>query len=301
MTLLLSRIRGSLVFTGYIINTFFWATPLLLISLLKLIPATSLQAHCSNVLNFLASCWISCNGWMERNLHPIQLTVTGNAKLSKDNWYMVIANHQSWVDILILQGIFNRKIPFLKFFLKRELIYVPVLGLVWWALDFPFMRRYSPAEIKKNPILKGKDIEITRKACSKFKHTPVSVMNFVEGTRFKAVKHAKQSSPFNYLLRPKAGGMSFALAAMDEINTLVDVTIHYADGVPSFFDYLSGKGGKVNVDIQVRPITAAMRGDYQHDRDYKQQFQQELNTLWHSKDQLLCQLHTEPNRMRGED
>ncbi|MBV7316780.1 acyltransferase [Shewanella sp. NIFS-20-20] len=300
MKQLWSQIRGSIVFCGYVINTLFWATPLLLLCLIKLIPIKPLQNTCSSMLDFLASCWISCNGWMERYLHPISLSVTGATDLSKDDWYMVISNHQSWVDILVLQGIFNRKIPFLKFFLKRELIFVPVLGLVWWALDFPFMRRYSPTELKKNPKLKGKDIEITRKACSKFKYKPVSVMNFVEGTRFKDSKHAKQHSPFNHLLRPKAGGMAFALAAMPEINKIVDVTIHYADGVPSFFDYLSGKGGKISVDIQIRPITAAMRGDYQNDRQFKQQFQQELNQIWLHKDQFLCQRTSDPQHLQGE-
>lgn len=287
----LSQLRGSLVFVGYVVNTLLWATPLLLISLFKLIPIKPLQNLCSAVLDKLASCWISGNAFMERHFHPIKLTVTGDTELDRNDWYMVIANHQSWVDILILQRIFNGKIPFLKFFLKRELIYVPVLGLAWWALDFPFMRRYSTAELKKNPKLKGKDIEITRKACAKFKHQPVSVMNFVEGTRFKPVKHGKQNSPYQHLLRPKAGGMAFALSAMQEIDKLVDVTICYPQGVPSFWDYISGNGGEVRVNIELRQIGEQMRGDYQNDREFKKQFQDQLNHIWQHKDKVLGQLH----------
>ena len=107
-------------------------------------------------------------------------------------------------------------VPFLKFFLKKELIWVPILGIAWWALDFPFMKRYSAAVLKKRPHLRGKDIEITRQACKKFKSLPVSIMNFVEGTRFTREKHDKQKSPFTHLLKPKAGGIGFVLSTMGE-------------------------------------------------------------------------------------
>ncbi|MCF1429057.1 MAG: acyltransferase [Shewanella sp.] len=292
MKSLLSQLRGCLVFIGYVFNTLFWATPLLVVSLFKLLPIPALRRLCSRILDALASGWISCNTFMEKHFHPVKLTITGDLQLSKAQWYMVIANHQSWVDILLLQRIFNGKIPFLKFFLKQELIYVPVLGLAWWALDFPFMRRYSSAQQKKNPKLKGKDIEITRKACAKFKHQPVSVMNFVEGTRFQKVKHGKQGSPFRHLLRPKAGAMAFALSAMEEIDKLLDVTICYAQDVPSFWDYICGHGGDIRVHIQLREIDASMRGDYQNDRAFKKQFQQQLNQIWQHKDEVLGQLQT---------
>src|SRR3546814_9530339 len=110
---------------------------------------------------------------------------------------------------------FNRRIPLLKFFLKQELIKVPLLGLAWWALDFPFRKRFTRAEIEANPSLKGKDLETTRKACEKFKEMPTSVMNFFEGTRFTQAKHDQQQSPYEFLLKPKAGGTAFALSAMD--------------------------------------------------------------------------------------
>ena len=295
MRVMLSVIKGSLVFLGYVINTLFWSFPLLCLSVLKLIPIKKFRSTCTYALDNLASCWISCNRFMDRAFNPLKITVTGEQNLSTKDWYMVIANHQSWVDILVLQQIFNRKIPFLKFFLKKELIYVPILGLTWWALDFPFMRRYSTAQLRKNPRLKGKDIEITRAACSKFKHKPVSIMNFVEGTRFKADKHKKQNSPFTHLLRPKAGGMAFALSAMGaHINKLIDVAIYYPDGIPSFWDYVSGKVKEVRVNIQLRDIDENLRGDYVNDKVFKKNFQQELNILWQNKDGVLNQLAEQP-------
>ena len=159
------------------------------------------------------------------------------------------------------------------------------------------MRRYSTAQLRKNPKLKGKDIEITRKACAKFKAKPVSVMNFVEGTRFSKAKHQKQNSQFQHLLKPKAGGMAFALSAMGEqIHKLVDVSIYYPDAVPSYWDYLTGKLPSVKVHIKVSDIDPAMRGDYMNDRDFKIGFQEQLNQLWLTKDQVLSQLASQANK-----
>lgn len=297
MGTLFSQIKGCIAFLGYVINTVFWTIPILLVSFIKLIPISSLRTATSHVLDFCASAWISVNGVIERCLHPVKIELSGDTDFSTKEWYMVIANHQSWVDILILQRIFNRKIPFLKFFLKQELIFVPILGLAWWALDFPFMRRYSTAQLRKDPKLKGKDIEITRKACAKFKAKPVSVMNFVEGTRFSKAKHQKQNSQFQHLLKPKAGGMAFALSAMGEqIHKLVDVSIYYPDAVPSYWDYLTGKLPSVKVHIKVSDIDPAMRGDYMNDRDFKIGFQEQLNQLWLTKDQVLSQLASQANK-----
>ncbi|PIW61653.1 acyltransferase [Shewanella sp. CG12_big_fil_rev_8_21_14_0_65_47_15] len=297
MVTLLSQIKGCIAFLGYVVNTIFWAIPIILGSVIKLIPFAPLRTATSYVLDFCASAWISVNGVIERLLHPVKIELTGDTQFSTKEWYMVIANHQSWVDILILQRIFNHKIPFLKFFLKQELIFVPILGLAWWALDFPFMRRYSTAQLKKNPKLRGKDIEITRKACAKFKAKPVSVMNFVEGTRFHKTKHKKQNSQFQHLLKPKAGGMAFALSAMgDQIHRLVDVAIYYPDHVPSYWDYLTGKLPSVKVHIKISDIDPAMRGDYMNDRNFKIGFQEQLNQLWLTKDSVISQLAGQVNK-----
>ncbi|MBT1445411.1 acyltransferase [Shewanella sp. JM162201] len=291
MRTLLSLFRGSFAFLGYTLNTLFWFVPIVLLGLVKLLPIPALRKLMSYLVDGCASNWISVNGFIQNVLHPVRIDVQGNAELSRDEWYMVIANHQSWVDILVLQRVFNRKIPFLKFFLKQELLYVPVLGLAWWALDFPFMRRYSTAELKKNPKLKGKDIEITRRACAKFKDKPVSVMNFVEGTRFQAAKHKKQNSPYQHLLRPKAGGMAFALSAMGEqIHKLVDVAIYYPGKVPSFWDFISGQVDEIRVHVTVADISTEMRGDYINDREFKQDFQEQLNEIWSEKDVILDKL-----------
>ena len=285
-------IKGSLSFLLYVVNTLFWFVPLMLLAILKLLPVKRWQAWMTYLLDAIAVAWISVNNLTTRIFTSIKWRVEGLEKLSRKDWYLIIANHQSWADILILQNIFNRKIPFIKFFLKKELLYVPFMGLCWWALDFPFMKRYSKKLLQKRPELKGKDIETTRKACAKFRFKPVSIMNFVEGTRFTQDKHDRQQSPFQHLLKPKAGGTAFVLGAMGEqLHKLLDVTIHYPSGIPTFWDYISGKVHAITVNIKVLPIAKELIGDY-HDQAYRERFQQWLNQLWLEKDQQLARLET---------
>ena len=275
----------------YVLNTLFWFIPIVLLGILKLIPVPFLQKGCGYLAKECASFWVACNNANQRLICPYQLNVQGFNNLDYKDWYLVIANHQSWVDILVLQRVFHRKIPFLNFFLKKELLYVPFLGLAWWALDFPFMTRTSKAQLKKNPKLRGKDIETTRKACEKFKSMPVSIVNFVEGTRLTSDKHHRQRSPFQYLLKPKAGGVAFVMQAMGEqITKVVNVTIYYPQGIPTFIDFLSGKVNVVNVNVELLPVSQNLIGDYSNDSDFRVRFQGELNYLWREKDGIMSQL-----------
>ncbi|MCW8831877.1 MAG: acyltransferase, partial [Colwellia sp.] len=249
-----SPIIALLSFSFYAVNTIFWVIPILVFSLLKaLIPIAFSQKIFSYLLDLMASNWVAVNTLNQKMFTNMTLKITGLEELNEKDWYLVLANHQSWVDIIVLQRALHGEIPFLKFFLKKELLYVPILGLAWWALDFPFMQRYTQSFLKKNPHLRGKDLETTRKACAKFKHKPVSVMSFIEGTRFTQAKHDMQKSPFKHLLKPKAGGIAFVLDALGEhLTTLVDVTIYYPEGIPTFADFLSGRIKSVHIEIHTR-------------------------------------------------
>jgi len=277
-------LAGSL----YALNTLIWVGPIFLCGVLKLIPLKPWQKAMSWFAKSCAGCWVSCNTAIQNVFTPFSLDVTGLETLKKKDWYLVIANHQSWVDILVMQRLLNKRIPFLNFFLKQELIYVPFLGLAWWALDFPFMKRTNKAQLKKNPALRGKDMETTRKACEKFKEMPVSIVNFVEGTRFTPQKHQRQNSPFNHLLKPKAGGVAFVMQAMGEqLAQVVNITIHYPQGIPTFVDFLAGRVKAVQVAVKVMPVSKHFIGDYTNDNEFRVQFQNELNQIWVEKDQQL--------------
>ena len=282
-------LKGILSIILYILNTIFHTVPLILISFLKfLIPAHSVVVILDKLLISIATLWIMFNSLNSKLFCKIEWDIRGLEKLEKKEWYLIISNHQSWVDILALQTTLNQKIPMLKFFLKKELIWVPFLGVAWWALDFPFMKRYSRKQIKNNPHLKGKDLESTKKACEKFKHTPVSIINFVEGTRFTPKKKINQNSHFRHLLNPKAGGVAFVLSSMGEyLHKIIDVTIVYPDKTPTFWDFISGRVNKIIIDLDVIPVTDTLAGDYSNDNEYKNHFFSWLQALWQKKDEKI--------------
>ena len=292
----LSAAKGAVSFILIVVNTLLCFIPVMVLALFKcVLPFASVRAFLNVILDNIATFWIGVNNVNQRVLGKSVLHVSGENDFVLKDWYMITANHQSWVDILVLQRLFNRRIPFIKFFLKRELIWVPFIGLAWWALEFPFMKRYSSALLKKRPELKGKDIEVTKRACDKFQYFPVSIMNFLEGTRFTPEKHDQQSGQYKHLLMPKAGGLSFALNAMDgKLHQLIDVTIVYPEGIPNFFDYLCGKVPEIKVHLRVMSIENSLLGDYQNDADYRAYFQQWVNELWQQKDQQFeCLQHAE--------
>jgi 1-acyl-sn-glycerol-3-phosphate acyltransferase len=285
-----SVIQGALTLLAMGLNLVFWVTILFLVALLKfLVPIPAWRRVASRWMVALAECWIGGNtaifdlaGAMPRELRGVE-------GLARRDWYLVVSNHRSWVDILVLQASFNRRIPFLKFFLKRELIWVPLLGLAWWALDFPFMRRYSSAFLARHPEKRGQDLVATREACRRFSEIPTSIMNFVEGTRFTPAKHAASESPYRHLLPPRAGGVSFVLSAMGGmLHSMLDVTIAYAQRTPTLWDLCCGRLGRILVDVRERPIEAWMAaGDYAGDPAFRERFQEWLRAIWAEKDALL--------------
>ena len=288
--------RGAIALLLLVLNTLFWCTLLLALSLVKLaLPVAAVRLRIDPVLNGIAMLWIACNsGWMGLTQRT-HWDVEGLGELAYRGWYLVNCNHQSWVDIFVLQHLLNRRIPMLKFFLKQQLIYVPVIGLAWWALDFPFMRRHSAAALQKHPELRQQDRETTRLACEKFAIVPTSVMNFAEGTRFTPAKHRRQASPYRHLLKPKAGALALALNAMGgKFHSLIDATIVYPDGAPGFWDFLCGRVARVVVRFRRLPIEPEFcTGDYEQDVDFRNRFQAWLAQLWSEKDQQFDALLAE--------
>ena len=273
-------VRGILSLLLFTINTVLCTVPIVLVALIRLFsPAKGWRRFCGRIQNGIGAVWIFVNNCSLHLTNRIHWNVRGVDGLVANRWYLVVANHQSWVDILVLQKIFNRKIPFLKFFLKKELIWVPFLGLAWWALDYPFLKRSAAAY---------NDMETTLKACEKFRTLPVSIMNFVEGTRFTVEKQRKQSSPYAHLLKPKAGGIAFVLTAMGkQIYSILDVTIVYPHGARNLWAFLCGKVPEVKVRVESLSVDEELLGDYFHDRKFRKQFMLWLNTRWAEKDKRM--------------
>ena len=289
-------LTGSLVTLLLLLNTLALIGPLTVFALLKLVLPGHYRNYASTAVKWIAETWAEIDKLIFALCIPTQWDVRGAAELRLDTSYLAVSNHQTWVDIPALIQALNRRIPFFKFFLKKELIWVPLLGLAWWALDYPFMKRYSKAFLAKHPHLKGHDLEITKAACELFKRQPVTVVNYLEGTRFSEAKRLEQHSPYRHLLKPKAGGVAFVLAALGEqLDALLDVTLVYpGDKAPGFWDLLSGSVPKVIIDIQVRELDPALwAGDYESDPAFRQTVQDWVNQLWHDKDARIEALRAE--------
>lgn len=275
------------------VNTLLWVPVLLVSSLVQLaLPFTATRRALGRFALWIAESWIAGNsGWMNLTQRT-QWDVEGLDDLDRQSWYLVSCNHQSWVDILVLQHLLNRRIPLLKFFIKRQLIWVPVMGLAWWALEFPFMRRHSEEYLRRHPEMRGKDQETTRRACARFSLIPTSVMSFLEGTRFTPAKHRRQGSPYRHLLKPKAGGLALALNAMGgKFRSILDVTIVYPGGPPTFWQFLCGRVERIVVRAQSLPVPRELAaGDYAGDPAVREAFQQWVHALWRDKDALIDSL-----------
>lgn len=290
-----AHLRGCATISLMALNTIFWTTLLFAVTACKAAaPVAGWRRFTGRLMVCLANSWISCNNGILRMVNKVEWRF--NIPTGLDRWrnYLVIANHQSWSDILALQRAFLRRIPFLRFFLKQNLIYVPLLGQAWWALDFPFVKRGF-----KRPKAGGKQagpagptsLDFVTKACAKYREIPVSIMNFVEGTRFTPHKHQRQSSQYANLLKPKAGGVTMVLAAMpDCLHSILDVTIAYPGGAGSFWEFICSRGRQVVVHVEERKLAGLITDERLRDKGFRSYMEDYLNDLWNDKDRKLAQL-----------
>jgi len=261
----------------------------MLLAILKLIiPLEPVQRIFTVLLLAVAESWaVACRlfyRWVHRQCWDVQ----GVEGLSRQQWYLLICNHQSWSDIPILLFLLGRRIPVFRFFVKQQMLWVPVVGLACWAMEFPFMRRYSREQLQANPTLRGKDQESTQCFCERMRKHPATIVNYLEGTRFTQVKHDRQASPYKHLLKPKSGGVAYVVTHLGErVQQLIDVTIVYPSA-KGFWPFLCGQLGTVKIRMQLREIPEEFKsGDYQNSESFRQAFQQWIAEIWQQKDDLI--------------
>lgn len=100
---------------------------------------------------------------------PIKVTIHGKKNYGLNTSYVIVANHQSMVDIPVLHGFLGLPI---KWVMKKELRRIPVFGTACKALGCVFVDRKNPTAAIDS-IEKAKT-ELSDKAC---------VLFFAEGTR----------------------------------------------------------------------------------------------------------------------
>lgn len=276
---------GSVI-TG---STFFHGPPVLALGLTKLFKKSK-KVDETNIQ--ITNSWLSVNNWLIDHILPEtqwDISVDDALDLNMQGRYLMICNHQSWVDTTVNQYFGLTRMPLTRFFTKWELIFIPFVGQAFKILGFPMMKRHSKAQIKKNPDLKHKDMAEARKACEQLLSQPFTLLNYLEGTRFTPEKHQQQHSPFTNLLKPKAGGLALALNILgDQIDALVDMTIVYPDGAPGYGEFWLGEVPRIAVNLRKIEIpTWVLGGDYEEDAEYRAKFQKWVDELWQDKDQLI--------------
>jgi 1-acyl-sn-glycerol-3-phosphate acyltransferase len=280
-------IIGTLAFVALVVNTVFWFPVLMAVAVVRvLVPWGPAVRACRGAAEWVAASWIRFNVAGLKVAERMTWQVTLPEGLRRRGWYLVTSNHRSAVDIVILQWLFLDRIPMLKFFLKRELFWVPLLGLAWWALEFPFMRRYPRTVLEQHPELRRRDLDTTRRICEGFRDTPVCILNFLEGTRFTPEKRDRRASPYRHLLAPRAGGVAQVVSTLgDRLSSWLDVTIVYPRGTPTLWDLISGQVGEVRVHVDAVPIEGTWsERDYETDLAFRAELQEFVKGLWAVKD-----------------
>jgi 1-acyl-sn-glycerol-3-phosphate acyltransferase len=273
------------------INTILVCIPLLFVYPIKLISPGNLRRFWDRKLDhWVIDRWVGTNRLIIRwlGLTKISITWSGDQDISREQWYMVISNHQSWTDILVLQSILFERIPPVKFFTKRQLIWVPFVGVAMWLLGFPYVRRVDKAQAVRQA---GKGIKSDRQttldACEKFRSHPTTVLNFLEGTRFTREKHARQTARFKNLLNPKVGGLSYVMRGLNNhLHKLIDITIVYPNGTPTFWEFMQGLCPEVNIRVDCYEIPRELR-DLDDDSSQRKLLAPWIDGLWRAKDQLI--------------
>src|SRR5213080_4682021 len=162
-------------------------------------PRSELRRRFILGLAWLGERYVASNNRIFDLLLPVEWEVEGVDVDDPNGHYLIISNHVSWVDIFALFRVFHRRTAFIRFFLKSQ--------LMW----FPIMRRYSPDYLARHPEKRGRDVVMARRMCRRYRRVPVAVAIFLEGTRFTPEKQENQESPYRHLLQPRVGALGFAL------------------------------------------------------------------------------------------
>jgi 1-acyl-sn-glycerol-3-phosphate acyltransferase len=285
-------VRATVIALLLPLNLILWGTPIFLGGLVKLLTFGALRRRVILFLTSLAEQWVRGNDAIFDLMLTTKWDIEGVDDLHRDGHFLVISNHISWVDIFALFRAMQGKLPFPRFFLKQQLIWFPIAGQACWALEFPFMRRYSPEYLERHPEKRGRDLETTRIACERYRTIPVSILNFVEGTRFTREKHAEQKSPYRHLLRPRIGGVGFVLAALgDQLEAMYDVTIVYPHPEVTMWEFASNRIERIVIRARRIEIPSEFCDPaVTEPGPARERFKQWMEGVWRDKDALIDSL-----------
>jgi len=286
----MSRYRWLLIPVIVIPVTIVLIVPMLLTALVKrLVPVPSITSACRSIITWIAGRWMDVLVGLFRRCLDTRMELNGELPNDRHRSYVVVCNHQSWSDVPVLLHLLHGRVPFFRFFLKHGLIWLPLVGQAFWALEYPFVRFPSRELLQRHPERRGENLRAAKQACEHLGDQATTLVNFPEGALFSRERHAEQRARFHHLLKPRAGGTALALATLgDRLDALIDVTLDFPEGPPDLARFVTNRVGRVRVDVRrIEVPRAVLHGDYENDPDFQRRFQNWLNEIWREKDRRL--------------
>lgn len=286
---------ATLAVTLVILNTMGFSSVMVMLSPVKLmLPFPAWRRFWTAWFVEMGATWSTVNSRFLDWSRTTKIELDLPEGLSRNRSYLVLANHQTWVDMPVLEYALARRIPGRRIFIKQSLIWVPFLGQACWAMDFPFMKRYTAKQLAKNPELRERNMDTVRQSCEKLKGMPSTLLNFSEGTRFTLAKHEQQRSPYTHLLKPRIAGVATVIELLgDSLDGILDLTIVYPDNPrrPTFADLFSGRIPRVVVQVRLLPVPGA---DGSGENGASPRVRQWLQQIWKEKDQAIAEIINKP-------
>ena len=227
-----------------ILNLGFWMFPLIGIAVIRSLIGgfEPFYNACTRLIELCYKTAAAINSaWM---VHVVGINFNVDGTLPDQPTQVIVANHQTWFDIPILQHVVTGQGPVLKFLIKRQLVWLPIVGWICYALNFPRMNRGSDGRAHRQ------DLDAIKKASSTMHKERGALLIFAEGTRFTEEKHRNQNSPYKKLLIPRPGGLKVALSTMPPDTPVVDITINYKGSETNFWKCLHGANRDIDIHIE---------------------------------------------------
>ena len=188
-------------------------------------------------------------------IYGVRVIFTGEDVPMREN-ALLISNHQQMPDIPAIMKFSKTKerLGDLKFFVKKQLKWVPGMGWGMQFLDCLFIDRDWAS-----------DSEQIRRTFDRLVNgrVPVYLVSFVEGTRLTLPKlevaqaYARENGLTlpRHTLVPRSKGFSASVEGLrSHIAAVYDLTIAYEVGVPSLWQYLKGMVHRIHVHVRRFPI-----------------------------------------------
>ena len=284
----LSNLKGVIHFLFIIIELTIGFSTITIANLPRPFVSQKLKISLARMSNHISDWTILGFKVIMNFFHNNKMEVIYEDTFDRNDWCLGLANHQSWADILLILSASNYMMPNIRFFMKKELSWIPFIYLANKNLNMPFVNRHSKKQITKNPNLRLQDYENTIKSCKRLKRAPSTIFSYAEGTRFTSEKHKEQNSSYKNLLEPKIGGLATALSALPESKYLIDFTLIYKTDQRSAWAFLKGDMADVKILVKKFKIPESLKNkSYLDDNEYRIEFKNWIEDIWSQKDKSI--------------